>query len=268
MSRFLRTNLCGTLAIFCAIVLWPMSAKADVQTIRISDSEIWGSFGGSFLNYKEPSAAPYLPDSEHGMLPSIAAGVSYMGYKDLYLALEGNVSFGDANYNGAYYYYPTTPLQGTTHETISNVDGKIGKGFALGNSEMLTPYVELGFRSWDRNLGGGDVEDYQNFDTLAGVMLQIAPTSSLILSAYGSAGTTFAAQMTSAPDTYNLGSSGVYKIGGKIGYDLTQRVELFTTLDYDHFRYGQSAVAADGSYEPNSNTEDTTLRVGLGYHFK
>jgi hypothetical protein len=59
----------------------------------------------------------------------------------------------------------------------------------------------------------------------------------------------------------------MYKFGGKIGYGLSKQIELFTTLDYDHFRYGQSPLAADSSSEPKSKTEDTTLRMGLGYRF-
>ncbi|MDR3424150.1 MAG: hypothetical protein P4M13_03600 [Alphaproteobacteria bacterium] len=268
MKRFFQTRLCGTFVVLCALTFGPMSARADIQTIRDSDSSVWGAFGPSFLNYKEPAEAPNLPDSEHGELPSLAAGLGYRGYKDLYFALEGSASFGDANYNGAYYYYPTVPFTGTTHEKIATVDGKIGKGFVLGRGAMLTPYLELGYRYWDRNFGDGDVEDYQNYDTLAGLMLQISPTPRLILSAYGSAGTTFGGQMDASPYTFKLGDSGIYKIGGKVGFDLTRKLEIFTTLDYDHFRYGQSPTAADGSYEPNSATEDTTVRVGLGYHYR
>ncbi len=58
------------------------------------------------------------------------------------------------------------------------------------------------------------------------------------------------------------------KLGGKVGYDLTQRFEIFTTFDYDAFRYGASAESAAGLYEPNSHTEETTERIGLAYHFK
>ena len=125
---------------------------------------------------------------------------------------------------------------------------------------MVIPYAELGYRYWDRNLGGGQDEVYDNFDLLAGIMLQASPMSGLVLTGYGSAGTTFAPQMKTSGTTYDWGEA-MYKIGAKVGYNVTARVQLFTTLDYDHFNYGQSSVIA-GAYEPNSLTEDTVWRVG------
>ncbi len=265
MRRVLPSGLCAAFAVFCVFVLAPIAAKADIQTIRSADSAIWGSFGTSLFNYKE-SITP-IPDSEHGWLPSFAAGMSNMTNNNLYVALEGTSSFGDASYKGAYYYAPTVPLQETTTETISTIDGKIGRGFAIGSRVMLVPYAELGFRYWDRNLGSGQIEKYQNFVFLGGTMLQFSPTDRLILSAYGAAGTTFAAQMKTAGDTYTLGNAGAYKLGGKIGYNIAPRVELFTSLDFDHFHYVQSGVVA-GAYEPSSFTSDTAWRVGLSYHLR
>jgi hypothetical protein len=272
MSRYLQTNIRMAVIAVCALA-FSSQARADVQTIRSSDNAFWGSVGTSFLNYQETITSPSIPDSEHGWIPSFAAGASVLTNSNLYLSLDGSYATGDAHYNGAQVNTLTlaeTPYQGTTRESISTVDGKIGEGFAFGNIMMLTPYVDLGFRYWDRNLGQGQVEDYQNFDALAGLMLQVSPTNRLVLSAYGSAGTTFSASMKASIDgnTYNLGSAGVYKIGAKAGFDVTPRVELFTTLDYDHFRFAQSSLAADGYLEPGSGTEDTTARVGLAYHFR
>jgi opacity protein-like surface antigen len=250
-------------------------ARADVQTIRGSDSAVWGSMGASFLNYKEEVPSPYLPDSEHGFLPSFAGGVSILGSgqardftNNLYFSIDGSVTVGEATYNGAYLATPLTPLQSNTHETIWTVDGKLGHAFVINPIMMLIPYVEVGYRYWDRNLGGGQVEDYQHADTLGGLMVQVSPINRLILTGYGSAGTTLGSRMTTEGDSYSLTDSGIYKIGAKVGYDLTQRVEVFTTLDYDAFRYGQSSVQPDGTYEPTSKTEDSTVRVGLSYHFR
>ena len=272
MGHFLRnTSRFAALVILCALAT---PALADIQDIRNSDNEIWGAAGPSFFNYKEPSTAPNLPDSEHGTLPSLAAGASMLvpdsarGFaRNLYLSLDSSITFGDAHYSGAYFYFPTTPLQGTTSETIWTVDGKIGKAFPVNSAMMLIPYAELGYRYWDRSLSSTQDEDYQNFDILAGLMVQASPINRLTLTGYGSAGSTFAAQMNTAGSTYDLGSDAMYKIGAKLGYALTKQLELFTTLDYDHFNYGQSGVVA-GAYEPNSMTEDTTWRVGLGYQFK
>ncbi|MDR3449007.1 MAG: hypothetical protein P4M15_04545, partial [Alphaproteobacteria bacterium] len=253
------------------------AARADIQTIRDSDNEYWGAVGTSFFNYKEPSSSPNLPDSERGWLPSLALGVSTLGADDkigggllggnLYFALEGAGSFGDADYRGSYIATPTVPLQGTTSESIWDVNAKIGKGYVVGDNALLIPYVELGYHYWNRDLGAGQVEDYQHFAVLGGAMLQYALGDRFVLSGYGAAGSTLSPKMTTSSTTYDLQDQAIYKIGGKIGYSLTKRTELFSTLDYNAFSYGHSDVIG-GLYEPDSHTENTTIRIGLGFHFR
>jgi hypothetical protein len=255
------------------LVFAPSLARADADAIRSVDNEIWAAAGASFLNYKESVPSPDLPDSEHGFMPSGALGISALlngsnpVTNNLYLALEGSGAFGTTHYNGAYFYDPTTPLQGTTKDTIWTVDGKIGKGIPITSNAMLIPYGELGYRYWIRNGGAGSYEDYRNYDIMAGLMLQLSPVSNIVLTGYGSAGTTLGAQATSSPDVYPLGSAGVYKVGGKISF-LAAPFELFTRLDYDHFQYIQSPIQADNTYEPTSRTNDTTMLVGIGYQFR
>jgi hypothetical protein len=250
----------------CLLALAPVAAKADVQAIRSFDSSVWASFGSFDFKYKETT--PGIPDSERGVVPSVALGGSYLTKENLYVAVDGSISFGDAHYNGAYLYFPNVSLQGTTKETVSTVDGKIGWGFPLSNNAMVIPYVDFGFRYWDRELSNIQTEDYQNIEALGGAMLQFTPINKLLLSAYLSAGSTFSSQMRNSATNYELGSSAIYKVGAKIGYDVAPKVELFTTADYDHFRYGQSAVSSAGLYEPTSNTEDLAFRLGVAYHLQ
>ena len=264
MSLVSQSGLCAAGVVLCALVFLPTTAQADIQTIRSANNAVWGSAGAALLNYKE-SVSP-LPNSQHGWIPSVGAGASYMGCNNLYLAVEGSVSFGNDHYSGAYLNNPDVPLEATTRETITTVDGKVGKGFALGHNVMITPYADLGFRYWTRELSGWQTEDYDNFEALAGALLQFSPTDHLVLSAYGSGGGTFGAQMKTDGDTFDLGSAGAFKAGGKIGYNLTQRTELFTSLDFDHLRYVKSD-AVNGTYEPSSGTNNTAWRVGLSYHF-
>jgi hypothetical protein len=256
------------LVALCLILLSPNPARADIQTIRDADNAAWISGGGSLFKYKEPIDPPNLPDSERKWLPSGALGGSFLTpQNNIYVSAEGSLTRGDADYKGAYLFSPTTPLKSTTLETIFEADGKIGQGFALGSSMMFIPYAELGFRHWERNLGRGQVEDYQNSDILGGLMIQISPFEKWVLSGYGSAGSTFASQMKADPDKFQLGNAGMYKMGGKLGYELTKKTQIFTSYEYDYFRYLQSAVSSRGFYEPTSDTEETAIRVGLAYHF-
>ncbi len=283
MKKIMHSSLRTALIALCALATFTPQAKADIQAIRNADNEIWAAAGTSLFNYKEPNAGGAgISDSEHGWLASLATGVSLLSSdnakgilpSNIYLSLDANVDPGNAHYNGFLQTTPPTPYQGTTAETVVNVDGRLGRAFILGSSVMIIPYGEVDFRNWRRDLGLGQVETYHNLNALGGVMLQVAPTSKLVLSLYGSGGTTLAAQMKDASgNNFNLGSSGVYKVGAKVGYDIAPRVELFTTLDYDHFHYtkspwyGNKANPAYQVMEPTSRTEDTTMRVGVGYQF-
>ncbi len=250
-------------------------AKADVQTIREFNNAVWVSGGPSFFNYKEPSPPPNLPDSERGWIPSVDGGLSVMGFghspeflENAYVALDGGVAFGKAQYNGAFLLVPTTPVQSTTNETVSTFNGRLGRGFVIGKYAMLIPYVEIGFRDWERELSSIQKEHYQNYDSSGGLLLQVSPMNRLVFSAYGSGGTTFGGTMRADGYTYNLADSALYKMGAKLAVGVTSRIELFGALDYDAFRYGHSQVVGDGTYEPNSRTKETKLRVGIGYHFR
>jgi len=250
----------------CTMVGWSIQARADVQSIHSADNAIWAALGATRYDYKEPGQTGNLGDRELDWIASGAAGISYLSTRNTYLTLEGDVLSGDANYKGAYLLAPTTPLRGTTDERVWNADTKIGQGMALGSSFFIIPYAELGVRYWNRDLAKGQVEQYKNYDALGGSMLQFSPFSSWIFSLYGAVGATFSPQMQSDGVKYDLGSATMYKAGAKIGYDFAPRTEIFTTVDFDHFNYGQSAVI-NSLYEPNSRTNEVATRVGLAYHF-
>jgi hypothetical protein len=265
MKLIFYPKYCAALMAVCALSFSPIAARADVGTISNSNNAYWASVGASTLNYKE-SVQP-IPNSQRGELPSVAVGASYMGSSGLYVALDSSVSFGNDHYKGALMATPSVLHERTTKAVITTVDGKLGKGFVLGQSAMVTPYVDVGFRYWERTLSNQQKEDYQNFAILGGAMFQYSPMDRLVLTTYGAAGLTLSPQMRTSGVTYDLDSAGVYKLGGKIGYNLTQRLEFFTSLDFDYFRFVKSDVKS-GIYEPSSFTSDTSVRVGLSYHIR
>jgi len=233
------------------------------------NNELWAAAGSSLLNYKE-TVKP-IPDSDRGQIPSFAAGFDVMTRNDVYFAADVAGAFGNGHYNGAEYDSGThaydIPYETSTHETVVNVDTKLGQGFELSDYAMITPYFNFGWRYWDRDIQSNSQEDYQQYELLVGVMFQIEPINHLFLTAYGAGGTTVGTNMHTAGRDFNIGGSGIEKVGGKIGYDVTKRVEIFSTIDFDHFHYVASPVNA-GALEPSSRTEDTTFRVGVGYHFR
>ncbi len=265
MKHFLPTGRCASIAAVCALMFFPAYAKADVQAIRDSNTAYWGSVGAAQLNYKE--AVSPVPDSQYGWIPSVALGAGFMGSSGFYVAAESSVSFGDDRYRGAYLSAPSVPIETTTHASIVTVDAKVGQGFVVGGNSVVTPYFNLGYRYWERDLGNTQVEYYHHYAALGGAMFQYSLTDKVVLSAYSAAGLTFGAQMRTGGVDYDLGSAAVYKLGGKIGYKLSERYELFTSLDFDHFQYVKSDVIG-GIYEPSSFTSDTAVRVGIAYHLK
>ena len=144
-----------------------------------------------------------------------------------YFGGETTVSFGNDHYNGAVYDENgnETPFQGNTHQTVVTINGKAGKGFAVGPSVMATPYFDAGVRFWKRNLSDGEREEYHHVETLVGGMLQYAPTDRLILSGYGKAGVTFGTHMRSYIQTetgtdalqYSMGIPGISKSAARLG---------------------------------------------------
>jgi hypothetical protein len=273
MKTILRSSRQPSIAAVCALIFFPALAQADtvselgsgVQTIRESNTAYWGSVGASQLNYKE--AVSPVPDSQRGLLPSVALGAGFMGYAGFYGAVDGSVSSGNDNYRGAYISAPSVPITAKTHATIVTVDAKVGKGFALGESVVATPYFNFGYRYWERDLGNDQMEFYHHYAVLGGGMVQYSPIEKVVLSAYGAAGMTFGGVMRTGGVDYDVGSAAIYKLGAKIGYTFTERWELFTSLDFDHFQYVKSGVKA-GIYEPSSFTNDTAIRVGIAYHLK
>jgi len=170
---------------------------------------------------------------------------------------------------------------------IDDWDFRVGKGFNVGQNAMITPYFGAGTRWWDNLLNGqfGYNEVYKHAYTGGGLLLQYSPVPGWVLSANGLIGRTFDASQTSSLSpggttaicvcVFPLGTSTTYEIGGSVDYAITEHVHASAGVDYTYFKYGQSPVITHvllpfgtvDSIEPNSKTSDTTVSVGVGYHW-
>ena len=270
-------------SIFLMAVLWTNAAIAKPKPmkedpIRAADNAWTLSFGGLHFDYVEKDDNNETIDSELGWMPKISTGVSLLTnerknafFSSMYYALDGSVAFGSADYDGA--LMDGTPHQGTTDEIIFTIDGRIGKGFNLHKQFMLIPFIEFGYRNWDRDLHSYS-ENYHHFDAMGGLLAQYAPVSKLVLSFTGAWGSTFAAGMTATNPTmdFDLDSAGIWKIGGKLGYTFTSKWEILAGIDYKQFSYGKSQLVFNTEdnlyyYEPDSTTKELSTNIGLAYHF-
>jgi hypothetical protein len=272
--------LCSLITVALAAATLPRPAVADVLDIRKADNALTLDAGASYLDYAETYAGTTL-DTEKGWLPTVGLSFGMLAFPqapiaNLYLHLDARASLGSTYYNGGLcdQFGNCIPYQSNTNDQIFTGAAQIGRAFALGRVVMLTPYAEIGYRYWSRELTGtgGYTEDYHNWDAMGGLLAQWSPVARWVLSLSGAAGKTFGADMstsgiTGANENFALGSEITWRVQAKAGFRITERVELTSTAEYSTLSYGASAVDANGYYEPDSTTHQTTLLLGIAWHF-
>ncbi len=266
------------LAVLAAFSVTARPAFADTMDIRKSDNSFSVDVGASYLDYaeKRPAGGSTL-DSEKGWLPTVGLGVGFLSdegasplLRNLYGRLEGRASAGSTDYDGA--LQDGTPATGTTDDRVYSFAAQMGRAFPLGQDLLLTPFVEVGYRHWNRDMLGvhGYSETYTNWDAMGGLLAQYSPEHRWVLSASAAGGTTFSPQMSNYIGDFSLGDDAVWRVRGKIGYLVTDKLELTGTAEYQDFSYGISPPVIRGRigyYEPDSTTHQTTLLAGVSYHF-
>jgi hypothetical protein len=253
----------------------------NLDAIYREDNSAWLSLGGSYLDYTE-TAGGATQDTETGAMTEVRAGVGLLTppqaaplLRNLYLRFEGGYVNGSTNYDGALQNLVTgakTPYTSTTDNAIWTMSGRVGRALPLGQSAMLIPFAELGYRHWDRNLTGpyGYDEVYQNWDMMAGLMLQMAFRSRWVVSANAAIGSTFNARMDTGGTQFPLSDALAWRMGAELGYQLSPRLEIFSAVDVSKMGFGASPtekLSTYYAYEPDSTTYETSFRVGAAYHF-
>jgi hypothetical protein len=271
----LRSSRLAILALALAATVAPRGAAADETDIRKADNGLSLDLGATYLDYTETAGGTTL-DTEKGWLPTATLAFSLLAYPwapipNLYFHIDVTGSTGSTNYSGALCdeFGDCTPYQSTTNDTIIATAARLGRAFSLNRNVMLTPYAEIGYRYWSRDLTGigGYGEDYYNWEGMGGLLLQYSPAARWVVSLSGSAGSTFGASMQTQGETFTLGDALIWRTEAKLGYRITDRIELTATGGYQSFGFGASAADANGFYEPDSTTHETRLLLGASYHF-
>lgn len=251
------------------------------SSILAANNQVTASFVETSTFYMERSAAGVRYDSERGWLPGLAISASVMenwGVDDLYLFGQFKWVNATTTYTGAYIGGTYGDLVQKSGASTVNVDFRVGKGFAIFDGTMLTPYAGLGWRNWTRTLtgAGGYREDYRHGYFGAGAMVQYAPVEHWVIGLSGLVGRTFSAEMATTPtpggaavpaDKFRLGASTLFMAGASVDYAMTSHAHVGAGVDYVGHRYGASAANIYGMYEPDSRTDEVTMKVGLGYSF-
>jgi hypothetical protein len=263
-----------------ALGLLPIGASAD--DITRSNNQVAVDFAETNFGYKEIGngilGAPGAPlDSESGWLPGVSASVSLMqdfGLKHLYFSARYSYLTGSTGYTGASLLGGGGfgSLKATDGANLQNVDLRLGKGFELGGSIMVTPFFGGGYQYWQRAVNTG--EDYSHGYYGGGLLVQVNPVKALVVSAEGLVGQTFESHISASPIPLDpIGFSGalrdstIYKAGASADYAVTTLVHVNAGVEYENFAYGMYCCNAIGFGEPNSRTTNVTFRVGAGIAF-
>ena len=251
------------------------AAFADISDIKASNSQMGLQYISTKVDYTETSNGTVF-DTESGNVPGYALSISAM--KDLlftndYIKAEYDHSTGYTNYIGGLTGSTPTPygsVLATSSAKLINYSADYGKGFALGNQFMLTPYAELGKHTWVRGVNYG--ETYINHYYGIGLMGQYSPVQKLVFSANALIGQAYDSAITVNGGFSNgLGQSTLQKFGVSADYAFTKNLHGNIGVDYTTFKYGISSPTPIGSgyvgWEPDSKTNYTTAKVGIGYAF-
>ncbi len=266
---------------FLAVGLLMVSAQgiAGVPDIVASNNLLQIQYRSTNVDYTETGIGLLgtrtgVLDTETGPVAGLGASVSAMkGPGNIYFHAEYDSSNGSTKYTGAFQGGVFGSVVGSSSATLTDYSLRLGKGVALREQFMLTPYFELGYHQWDRGVNYG--ETYLHYYYGAGVLGQYSPESRLVLSASAMIGNTFGSYITvnSGPGLYGfagaLGDSMISRIGAAADYAFTPTVHANIGVDYTSFSYGMSAlypVPGGVSWEPDSKTKYTTFRIGLGFH--
>lgn len=265
------------LAAFLAAI---STAQADDLPVVNVNNEIGIAADAMLQNYQEHGPTG-VDDSESGWLPGLQAKFTTMfdalGISNLYAAARYTYHSGTLGYNGA--FLGGGPATGNSGATVNNVDVELGKGFLLSRDLLLTPFVQGGYRDWQRDLQmpGGYNENYSNGYMGVGLRGDYALTDRLVFTGRLGAAETLGAAMTASggalatsgigPMNFALGDTALLQAGIGADYLLANRIHLYGGLDYTHFGFGQSGVNGAGFYEPSSTTSDFSIRIGFAFGF-
>lgn len=263
------------------------AAFAGTSDIKVSNNQLGFQLISTNVDYTETGngilgSRTGILDTERGPVPGSAVSISAM--KDWwlgndYIEAEYDQASGYTEYVGGYLSPPTPygSVVGTSGATLTNYSARYGTGYKIRNSFMLTPYAEFGHHEWNRGVNTGELYTHNYYGI--GALGQYSPVGGLVLSANVMLGKTYASYITVNPTSGAggggfsgaLGNSALYRIGAGADYLFAQNLHGTIGVDYTGFSYGISNVYSVGSgyvaWEPDSKTNYTTVRIGLGYGF-
>lgn len=273
----------GRATLFMVFLVLSAPAFADMQDIESANNQISVQFQSQDMNHTEIVNGA-IADSEDAHIAGYGLFASAM--KDLWLghdffAVQYTSFYGESTYVGSSI---GNPVYGSLVEKSSaknsDFNFRFGNGYLVDGGLMVTPYGELGYHKYDRTIGyatpGSYLETYTHYYYGIGIMGQLSPTDKMVWFANILIGHTFRANITvglPAPFGFSakLGNSALYKMGTSLDYAFTKNLHANFGVDVASWKYGMSADQPVGFglflYEPDSKTNNTTYKAGIGFSF-
>lgn len=260
------------IAVSLAAVL-AVSPMAFANPIINQLNSATAGFQGNFLNYQEHVPAAYGPsDTETGFAPGLALGVS--GTTKLFgVPLYGAVSYSQSAANLNYKWGNVRDLDSARFYTA---EAKLGTPIFFGRDIALVPYVDGGYRHWNRNLQGpaGYQEVYSNKFAGIGAQAYYAFNRRFVVGADVSVNDIIGGGL----DAYNyggplgtasvsFGNSLAESVGFSASYRLNPALGLYADVGYSHLRYAGGNSNIPGVIEPASTTNQVNVGIGARFYF-
>ncbi len=260
-----------------------LAAEGTTNTILNTNNQFRVDYTNTKIDYTETGGAYGTMggtlDTENGNVNGYQISLSTMRnwlFGNDYIYLQYDHSNGDTSYvgqpaNNTVNTYGS--LTGTDGAELENYFARYGKGFAISNAMMLTPYFELGHHSWQRDVNAGEV--YANRWYGIGLLAQYAATQKMVITLNGMVGNNYGSDITVA-GTFagSLQNSSTYRLGASMDYAITQQWHANLGVQYTSFKYGYSGMypisinnQLYGAFEPSSTTNYTVVKLGVGYSF-
>ncbi len=275
MASVRKTALIAAQA--CALLCVAAPAAALESSVVAADREVSLSALVLHRSYAEHFPAGAVgADRESGPAPGLSASASWVGQagpvSDLSASATAEFSRGNPTFRGTL-FNSTQPVQFQTALTDWSVLAQLGKAFTTGRF-VVTPLVEAGYRSWSRDLGPAQVEDYRTSFVGVGLRSEILAGSQWLVRAEAGAATTLSPRIAfhylnsyQAP----LGRRGLYTVALGLDRRLAGRVHFVLRGQAQWYGFGQSPPVQTAErgliFEPSSRTTDLRLSSGLAYAF-
>ncbi len=266
----LRKTACVVIAVPSLMLAGTVNAASSISpTITAAHRSLSFSLGGMRQNYREVIGGT-VADKENGtIVPTYGLGYSVMG-KEIPFLFSAKLAYtkGDDDYHGA--LMDGTPYNSTTGNKISSLDFNVGYAFGSGRFAFI-PSIEYGYNEWIRDLdkGGahGYTETYRHQHAALDFAANVVVTPRTVFSIDGAYGSTVNPKMDTGGVGYGLGSKPWMHAGVGLDYAVMPEMHLSANVSGTWYKYGESSIRSDTSYEPYSKTRHVNLNFGVSYNY-